>query len=258
MWLLGSTTKGDLQGIADHFSTPLKIALAGGSGSGDSSSIVQGGGQDLTRSVGQVKRGEVDSGVRKALSLQAARGEILRQERALLEELKAKVEAAIAANPRTSAMRRQMRLDLTPEGLRIQIVDDQSRAMFDSGSAVVREHMRDLLRQIGAVLNEVPNRVSLSGHTDSAPFGAGERGYSNWELSADRANASRRELVAGGMDDGKIVRVVGVASAVPLDAADPRHPVNRRISIVVMNRVAESRLLNGAELAEDPPEQGSP
>ena len=176
----------------------------------------------------------------------------------MLEELKAKVEAAIAANPRTSAMRRQMRLDLTPEGLRIQIVDDQSRAMFDSGSAVVREHMRDLLRQIGAVLNEVPNRVSLSGHTDSAPFGAGERGYSNWELSADRANASRRELVAGGMDDGKIVRVVGVASAVPLDAADPRHPVNRRISIVVMNRVAESRLLNGAELAEDPPEQGSP
>ena len=258
MWLLGSTTKGDLQGIADHFSTPLKIALAGGSGSGDSSSIVQGGGQDLTRSVGQVKRGDVDSGVRKALSLQAARGEILRQERAVLEELKAKVEAAIAANPRTSAMRRQMRLDLTPEGLRIQIVDGQSRAMFDSGSAVVREHMRDLLRQIGTVLNEVPNRVSLSGHTDNAPFGAGERGYSNWELSADRANASRRELVAGGMDDGKIVRVVGVASAVPLDAADPRHPVNRRISIVVMNRVAESRLLNGAELAEDPPEQGSP
>jgi chemotaxis protein MotB len=251
MWLLGSTTKGDLQGIADHFSTPLKIALQGGIGSGDSSSIVQGGGQDLTRSVGQVKRGEVDSGMRKAISLQAARGEILRQERALLEELKARVEAAIAANPRTSAMRSQMRLDLTPEGLRIQIVDDQSRAMFDSGSAVVREHMRDLLRQIGRVLNEVPNRVSLSGHTDSAPFGAGERGYSNWELSADRANASRRELVAGGMDDSKIVRVVGVASAVPLDAQDPRHPVNRRISIVVMNRVAESRLLKGAELVDE-------
>jgi chemotaxis protein MotB len=251
MWLLGSTTKGELQGIADHFSTPLKIALQGGTGSGDSSSIVQGGGQDLTRSVGQVKRGEVDSGVRKAISLQAARGDILRQERALLEELKARVEAAIAANPRTSAMRSQMRLDLTPEGLRIQIVDDQSRAMFDSGSAVVREHMRDLLRQIGRVLNEVPNRVSLSGHTDSAPFGAGERGYSNWELSADRANASRRELVAGGMDDSKIVRVVGVASAVPLDAKDPRHPVNRRISIVVMNRVAESRLLKGAELVDE-------
>jgi chemotaxis protein MotB len=251
MWLLGSTTKGDLKGIADHFSTPLRIALSGGNGSGDSTSVIQGGGEDISRSSGQVKHGEIDSATRRALNLQAARGEILRREKAVLEELKAKVEAAIAANPRTAALSGQIRLDLTPEGLRIQIVDDQSRPMFDSGSAVVREHMRELLREIGKILNMVPNRVSLSGHTDSAPFGAGERGYSNWELSADRANASRRELITGGMDDSKVVRVVGVAAAVPLDADDPRHPTNRRISIVVMNRIAESRLLNGSELVEE-------
>ena len=255
MWLLGSTTQGDLKGIADHFSTPLRIALSGGSGSGESTSIVKGGGEDMSRSTGQVKNGEVDSATRRALNLQAARSEILRKEKAVLEELKAKVEAAIARNPRTAALGSQIRLDLTPEGLRIQIVDDQARPMFDSGSAIVREHMRELLREIGKVLNIVPNRVSLSGHTDSAPFGAGERGYSNWELSADRANASRRELIVGGMDEGKVVRVVGVAAALPLDANDPGHPVNRRISIVVMNRIAETRLLNGAELAEDPPER---
>jgi chemotaxis protein MotB len=251
MWLLGSTTKGELLGIAEHFNTPLKVALSGGSGSGDSSSVVQGGGTDLTRSAGQVKRGEIESTQRRQINLQAARNELRREEQKMLEELKQKLEAAIAANPRVSGFSGQIKLDFTPEGLRIQIVDDQNRAMFDSGSAIVKDYMRELLREIGKVLNEVPNKVSLAGHTDSAAYGGGQRGYSNWELSADRANASRRELVAGGMDDGKVMRVVGLASAVPMETDNPRHPVNRRISIVVMNRAAESRLLNGAELADE-------
>ena len=251
MWLLGSTTKGELLGIAEHFNTPLKVALSGGSGSGDSSSVVQGGGTDLTRSAGQVKRGEIESTQRRQINLQAARNELRREEQKMLEELKQKLEAAIAANPRVSGFSGQIKLDFTPEGLRIQIVDDQNRAMFDSGSAIVKDYMRELLREIGKVLNEVPNKVSLAGHTDSAAYGGGQRGYSNWELSADRANASRRELVAGGMDDGKVMRVVGLASAVPMETDNPRHPGNRRISIVVMNRAAESRLLNGAELADE-------
>jgi chemotaxis protein MotB len=251
MWLLGSTTKGELLGIAEHFNTPLKVALSGGSGSGDSSSVVQGGGTDLTRSAGQVKRGEIESSQRRQINLQAARNELRREEQKMLEELKKKLEQAIAGNPKVAGFSGQIKLDFTPEGLRIQIVDDRNRAMFDSGSAVVKDYMRDLLREIGKVLNEVPNKVSLAGHTDSAPYGGGQRGYSNWELSADRANASRRELVAGGMDDAKVLRVVGLSSAVPMDVDDPRHPVNRRISIVVMNRAAESRLLNGAELADE-------
>jgi len=250
MWLLGSTTKGDLQGIADHFSTPLKVALGGGSGSGDASHVVQGGGQDLTRTTGQVKRGDIEAD-RKTINLQALKAEQRRQEQARLEALKEKVESAISNNPKLADMSNQIKLDLTPEGLRIQIVDDQSRPMFDSGLAAVKDYMRELLREIGKVLNDVPNKVSLAGHTDSTPFGNGDRGYSNWELSADRANASRRELVAGGMDDGKVIRVVGLAAAVPLDSSDPRHPVNRRISIVVMNRAAEMRLLRGAEVDED-------
>ena len=247
MWLLGSTTKGDLKGISDYFNTPLKVALSGGSGSGDSSSILQGGGADLSRTYGQVKKGDVDA-ERKSINLQALKADQRRQEREQLKMLATRVEAAIGASPKLADLRSQIKLDMTSEGLRIQIVDDQNRPMFDSGSAVVKPYMRDLLREIGRVLNEVPNRVALSGHTDASPYSGGERGYSNWELSADRANASRRELVGGGMDDAKVLRVVGLSSAVPYDVDSPRSPANRRISIIVMNHDAERRLLQGDKL----------
>ena len=115
--------------------------------------------------------------------------------------------------------------------------------MFDSGSALVKPYMRDILREIGASLGGVENRISLAGHTDATPYGNGERGYSNWELSADRANASRRELVAAGMPDSKLGRVVGLAASDPLDPNDPKAPVNRRITITVLTREAEERLM---------------
>ena len=118
-----------------------------------------------------------------------------------------------------------------------------NRPMFDSGSAVVKPYMRELLREIGGVLAEVPNRLTLEGHTDAQPFGAGERGYSNWELSSDRANASRRELGAGGLPEDRVLLVQGLASSMLFNQADPLNPVNRRISILVMNRDAEDRLL---------------
>ena len=160
----------------------------------------------------------------------------------------------LAANPKLAALQSQIRLEMTRDGLRIQIVDEQSRAMFDSGSAVVKPYMRELLREIGLVLAEVPNRLTLEGHTDAQPFGAGERGYSNWELSSDRANASRRELGAGGLPEDRVLLVQGLASSVLFDPADPLNPVNRRISILVMNRDAEDRLLrvttDEEELAE--------
>jgi chemotaxis protein MotB len=99
--------------------------------------------------------------------------------------------------------------------------------------------MREILHEIGRTLNEVPNKITLSGHTDAQPYASGEKGYSNWELSADRANASRRELIAAGMNENKIVRVVGLSSAVLFDKQDPLNPMNRRISIIVMNKKAE-------------------
>jgi len=238
MWLLGSTSKGDLKGIADYFNSPLKVAMAGGSGSGDSSSIIQGGGQDLTRQAGQVKNGD-STPEHRTLNLQAAKAEAARQERAKLEELKERIEAAINANAALWQFKNQIRIDITAEGLRIQIVDEQNRPMFDSGRAALKDYTRDILREIGRALSSVDHKLTLSGHTDAAPYSGGAGGYSNWELSADRANAARRELIASGMDERKILRVVGLASSVPFNAADPFDPTNRRISITVMNRQAE-------------------
>ena len=242
MWLLGSTTDGDKKGIADYFASPLKVAMMGGSGAGDASSVVKGGGTDLTRANGQVKQGDMEA-QRKTLQLKALKADQRRAEAARLEALKKKVEDVLASNPKLAALRAQIRLEMTRDGLRIQIVDEQNRAMFDSGSAVVKPYMRELLREIGSVLAEVPNRLTLEGHTDAQPFGAGERGYSNWELSSDRANASRRELGSGGLPEDRVLLVQGLASSVLFDPADPLSPVNRRISILVMNRDAEDRLL---------------
>jgi chemotaxis protein MotB len=115
--------------------------------------------------------------------------------------------------------------------------------MFDSGSAIVKPYMRELLQEIGHVLFDVPNRITLEGHTDAQPFSGGERGYSNWELSSDRANASRRELVAGGLPEDRMLLVQGLASSNLFVPAEPTNPMNRRISIIVMNRDAEDRLL---------------
>jgi chemotaxis protein MotB len=250
MWLLGSTTEGDKKGIADYFQSPLKVAMAGGSGSGDSSHVLKGGGEDLTRATGQVKRGDLDA-KRNTINLHKLKQEQVRAEVARLEDLQKKVSGAIAANERLAAMATQIKLDMTRDGLRIQIVDEQNRPMFASGSAVVQPYMRELLQEIGKVLTEVPNRLTLEGHTDATPFPGGERGYSNWELSSDRANASRRELVAGGLADDRVLRVQGLASSQPFDSADPRAASNRRISIIVMNRDAEDRMFRTApEVAE--------
>lgn len=255
MWLLGSTTEGDKKGIADFFQSPLKVAMTGGSGSGDSSSVVKGGGKDLTRETGQVKEGE-SSARRASYTLRALKEEQRKAEKSRLEQLKAKVEEVLAENPKLASLGGQIRLDMTREGLRIQIVDEGNRPMFDSGSAIVKPYMRELLRELGSVLTEVPNRLTVEGHTDAQPFSAGDKGYSNWELSADRANASRRELVAGGLSEARMLRVQGLAASKLLDAQDPTGALNRRISIIVMNRDAEDAVLKN--LPPDEPGADAP
>lgn len=241
MWLLGSTSKGDLNGISEYFKTPLKVALMGGTGSGDSSSIIKGGGKDLTRSVGQIKEGELPS-EKKIINIKAATEELIKLEKqkelAKLKDLKANIEKAIDGNTKLKQFKKQILLDITSEGLRIQIVDEKNRPMFRIGRADLEPYTKEILHEIGSILNQMPNKISLSGHTDAQPYTTDRKGFSNWDLSADRANASRRELITGGMDDAKVARVVGLASAVLYDKKDPFNPINRRISIIVMNKEA--------------------
>ena len=252
MWLLGSTTEGDKKGIADYFGSPLKLALLnGGSGSGDSSHVVKGGGQDLTRSTGQVKRGETEA-QRATVNIHQLKAEQIRAEIARLENIKRKIEQKIAANPKLEGLGKQILLEMTRDGLRIQIVDAEGRPMFASGSPVVQPVMREVLRELGSLLSEVPNRLTLEGHTDAMPFGSAQRGYSNWELSSDRANASRRELISGGLPDDHVLRVQGLAASNPFDRRDPASPANRRISIVVMTREAEDALFRATPEMPEP------
>jgi chemotaxis protein MotB len=248
MWLIGSTAKGDFEGIAEYFKTPMKVALFGGSGAGDASSVIKGGGTDISRTAGQIQRG--DSPRRDRYTPQSGKGddgESRQLEKAALEQLKENIESLIDRTPALQQFRNQLLLDITADGLHIQIVDERNRPMFDTASAALKPYMRPLLAEIGRLLNGVPNRVSLSGHTDAAQFFGGNLGYSNWELSSDRANAARRELIAGGMDEFKVLRVVGLASTLLFDRNDPLSPINRRISIVVLNKAAEQALLKQDE-----------
>ncbi|MCG6656213.1 flagellar motor protein MotB [Halomonas campisalis] len=222
MWILSVATEEQRQGVSEYFSTPLVSAITGGDRSG-STQVIPGGGPDPVHSDGE--RARVDT---RQFSRPSE------QQRRFFTDLQRRIETVIEADPELRELRQQMRFDLTQEGLRIQLLDTEQRPMFAIGSDRVEPYMRNLLRTIAPLLNELPNDLSISGHTDSRPFVGGYRGYSNWELSSDRANASRRELVAGGLEPDKLLRVSGLADRVVLPDTDSRDPVNRRIELLVL------------------------
>ena len=206
---------------------------------------------EVVARAGGVSKGLVFHYFPSTYDLQAAKAALERQEAMRLESLKAKIESIIEVNPLLKKYKNQLLLDITSEGLRIQIVDEKNRPMFALAKAELQPYTREILHVIGMVLNEVPNKIGLSGHTDSTPYYS-EAGYSNWELSADRANASRREMVQGGLGEDKVLRVVGLASAAHLDRKDPFNPINRRISIIVMNKRTEEAVMRDAATLEVP------
>lgn len=227
MWLLSTQNPKQLAGIAAEFKMPLMVAISGGQKSSTSTSVIPGGGTDPTHADGEVKQSDSDSDP----------DDVKR-----LDELKQRLDKMIEDSPILKQFRPQLLIDITPEGLRIQIVDSSNRPMFDRSSAQVAHYMHTILREISPVINAQPNKITLSGHTDATQYAQGDKSYSNWELSADRANASRRELVAGGMQETKVLRVMGVASSMHLNKDDPFAPVNRRISIVVLNHRAQAEI----------------
>ena len=234
LWLIASTTKEEKAGLSEYFSPPTQ-GLADGSGMSQDL-IDMGGGQKISQGDDSKDNAQKPRAPSKEDIQQAAMAEKERLE-SLMEELKKSIEASQALKP----FKDQLLLDITSEGLRIQIVDKENRPMFDSGRAELKGYTKAILHELAKTINTVPNRISLTGHTDAARF-VGRKDYSNWELSADRANASRRELVIGGLATEKIVKVVGLASMVLFNKAEPRHPINRRIAIIVMNKAAEEAL----------------
>lgn len=222
MWILSSASEEQRIGVAEYFSTPLVTAITGGDSSG-STSVIPGGGPDPSHSAGE--RARIDALQRTRPSL---------EERRFFRNLQERIERAIAEDEELRQLRDQMRFDLTREGLRIQLFDTERRPMFKLGSDQVEPYMRNLLRTMAPLLNELPNDLSISGHTDSVAYAGGYRGYSNWELSSDRANASRRELLEGGLDPDQLLRVSGFADRVILPDTKPNDPANRRIELLVL------------------------
>lgn len=232
MWLLSLVPRDDLTGIAEYFRMPLMTAIKGGPNIDSGRSVIPGASPSPIPSKHPITQPPSDS----------SRGDELRRDSERLESLKFELEDLINTNPVLQEFRPQLLIDMTPDGLRIQIVDRQNRPMFATGRAEVQPYMRDVLRELGPTFNKLPNSITVAGHTDALQYASGERLYSNWELSADRANAARQEMVAGGMQENKIKRVLGLSSTVPLIKEDVNAAVNRRISIVVLNREAEERI----------------
>lgn len=239
LWLISSTSDEYRQAIEEYFEAPLMVVLSGGKTNDVSSSTIVGGqGEDKTKTSGQVSKGTQPE--KKVVISVTDAGRLLHlQEVARLQSLKNQLEQLIENDPKLSQYKNQLLIDMTTEGLRIMIVDAQNRPMFQMGSAALQPYTVEILREIGKTLNQVPNKIGLSGHTDATHYQGGSLGYSNWDLSADRANASRRELIAGGMDQTKILRVVGLSDSVLFNPRDPYDANNRRISIIVMNQKTE-------------------
>lgn len=258
MWLIGVGTREQRAAISEYFKnpsmTPGSATMAppgrNGPGGASNSMIKMGGAMDMPHGPGHDRQGAAAASTDPKEIEKEAR----KQERARLEELMQQLQAAIEKSQALAPFKDQLLLDITSEGLRIQIVDKQNRPMFDLGSAQLRPYTTTILQELSVFINRVPNRISLSGHTDDAAY-TSDHHYSNWELSADRANAARRALLSGGLAEDKIARVVGLAASVPFDRANPGDPVNRRISIIVMNRQAEASSLSqeGGDATEKVP-----
>ncbi|QNN46388.1 flagellar motor protein MotB [Thermomonas brevis] len=246
MWLVGALTTKQREAISDYFKNPSPMKGTSpapspgmnGPGGASNSMIKLGGTMELPKGPG--KEFTRDPGD------QQNEAEKRQQDRQRLEQLMQDLKEAIDKSQALEPFKDQLLLDITPEGLRIQIVDKQNRPMFDLGSAKLMPYTVGILHEIAGFVNRVPNRVSIAGHTDTANY-ASRFGYSNWELSADRANAARRALLEGGMDAAKVARVVGFGAAVLFDRQNPLNPINRRISIVVMSKEAEDAALGQSE-----------
>jgi chemotaxis protein MotB len=253
LWLMSSATPEQLLAIAGYFKDPV-----GFSESGSPYVIDLGGSPEM--SPDQTLNPEVQTTpspdrVPVDADKQDSAAEQVEAER--LEMLLQELQNKINENPQLAKFKDQILFEITQDGLRIQIMDDDNRPMFDIGSAKLKPYFEDILLAMADTIKAVPNKISISGHTDATPF-VGNNGFGNWELSAGRANAARRALVAGGYPDQQVARVVGYASSALYDKEHPQNPINRRIDIVVMTKKAQQRIEGAQNSGEAPQTPDAP
>lgn len=243
LWLIESTTELEKRVIAGYFSDPRSLSNLGDGGTphildlqGQPLSIINEG---FNLSMLQDDQDRPDpSAMENDELMDLARSRQIE----IFESIKEQVEQLITANQEFEWFTDSVTIEVTEDGLSIQIVDRQNRPIFDLGSSQMRGYALEILWAIADILNQVPNLISIYGHTDSLPYGDNDGRYTNWELSADRANAARRALVEGGLPYSQFVQIIGMGSSMPLDTEDTTSHVNRRIVIMVLNRLAEERM----------------
>ncbi len=240
LWLLNSTSKQQREGLADYFS-PTVASTNASSGSGDilgGVSLNNDGAQDSAVTV------SIPTTPTKVQSQEESQGKakpeaekypelVAKKEQDYFEQMAKDLRVSIQESPELSKLNDQLLIDITKDGMRIQLVDKDNRAMFRPGSAVLYKYAENMLRKISTVIEKMPNRISITGHTDASPF-TGRDNYSNWELSSDRANSSRRVLSESGISANRVAEVQGKAATEPLLPDRPLRPENRRITILML------------------------
>lgn len=262
MWLMSSATPEQKKAISGYFQDPIGFTESA------SPHVIDLGGTPTpapdrtlnpeTKDAPDAQEAAIDAQTEEQQEVSASQAEELAEqvERERLEMLLQELQTKVDENPQLQKFKDQILFEITQDGLRIQIMDAENRPMFDLGSARLQPYFEDILLILAETIKAVPNKISVSGHTDAKPFAAdGE--FGNWELSANRANAARRALVAGGYPDERVARVVGYASSALFDRQDPLNPVNRRIDITVLTKKAQ-RAIEGEQeqQGEAPPAEG--
>lgn len=246
LWLLNAATREQLEGISDYFAPiSLRPETSGGGGVLAGKRVAEKGTFEID--IDQPKPvaepspheslGTLTPPAFGAAAEAPSPAPGSDQETRQLAEAEAALRAAMSRLPQSDALAKSLLIDNTPEGLRIQIVDQEGLPMFPRGEAGMYTHTRALVDMVAQVILQMPQAVAISGHTDAEPFSPAA-GYSNWELSADRANAVRRSLVESGVPEGRIARVIGKAATEPLLRDDPEAPGNRRMAVVLLRKNA--------------------
>ncbi|KRA73974.1 chemotaxis protein MotB [Caulobacter sp. Root656] len=245
MWLLNTTSPEQKQGIADYFAPASISSSTSGSGGilGGTSLGDDGAKADGKMSVIQQMAPEAPTETDKdgqsstsasldSASEQALRDALAKKEQDSFASAAQSLRQSLQDMPELAELSKQIMIDQTPEGLRIQLIDQDGRSMFKENSREPNDRARILLRAVAKIINQLPNRITISGHTSASA--AGKRSDSDWSLSAERADASRQVLRGAGVDEDRIYQVSGKANSEPLYADDPTLPGNRRISIVLL------------------------
>ncbi|WOD12239.1 flagellar motor protein MotB [Pseudomonas sp. NyZ704] len=244
MWLLSTATPEQLKMISGYFNDPV-----GFSEGGSPFAIDLGGtptvAPDRTLNDSEEIESDVDESQPLPTDAESIKTLAEQVEKLELDMLLQELQNKIDVEPVLQRFKDQILLEITQDGLRIQIVDAENRPMFASGSAQLQPYFEEILLALSDTIAVVPKKISVGGHTDAQPF-VGRRGYGNWELSTERANAARRTLLIAGYPENQLARVVGYADSALFDRNQPLNPINRRIDIVVLNKQAEEKILNAS------------